>query len=170
MLFSDWGISGLSCNGLDSSTPIRLAKTWLGFLRGMWLERWTAALIEQTDSTLGVAYNVKAYRGARDFELDVVALRGHRVYVLSCSTDRYPGLCKTKAFEAAFRAQQLGGGLARSAFAGFLGAADPRHQALVQQDVAESWGSTTSPHIFGLDDLRAWHQGNLASLKAWLAS
>lgn len=89
--------------------------------------------------------------GDKDFELDVVAMRGYQLYGFSCGIDSDSvsggrSHLKQKLFEAQVRAQQLGGDEARVALVSC--ADDPAGlQAEVRRDLA--------PHIrvFGRQDL-----------------
>ena len=43
------------------------------------------------------------------FDLDVACIKGYQLFAFSCSTDSTDGLLKSKLFEVAHRAEQLGG-------------------------------------------------------------
>jgi len=140
--------------------------------RGDWLDLWAAARVRKAAPDAVVEIGVNATHQGRQFDLDVVVIRGHRLYVISCTTDETRSLCKSKLFEVAVRAQQLGGGLARSAL---VCLADSAVTADVQQDVAASWGAWNTPKVFGRPHLEEWlgvHSGepNLEGVQSWLRS
>jgi hypothetical protein len=98
------------------------------------------------------------------------------LYVLSCTTDSKKARCKSKLFEVAMRARQMGGDLARSALVCFLDGDDASGPYIDQlrSDIASLWEAPNVPAAFGLADLREWAGGgdrpNLATLQKWLES
>ncbi|MBX3156452.1 MAG: DUF1887 family protein [Deltaproteobacteria bacterium] len=145
-------------------------ESWARFLTGDWLERWTAAAIRSC--LVGVAppeVGVKCSRtqSRLEFEIDVALVRGHRLYVVSCTTDTRKDLCKSKLFELAMRARQMGGDLARSALVCLSGAGDA-----LRADMTSVWDAPNVPRVFGIADLREWAGDsgppNTSSLKEWL--
>jgi len=152
---------------------------WVEYLGGRWLDEWVGGLVRGLGVAQDVRVSLKRIKDRREFELDVVALRDNRVYVVSCTTDPTARLCKSKLFEVALRARQLGGDLARSAVACLLpdpGPANPSSvgPAGVEDDGKAAWDAPNPPRVFGLSHLRAWHgQGgppDLSGLKTWLRS
>lgn len=152
---------------------------WCEFLWGKWLEDWTGSrvknIVTESEGQVVIGMNCIRYN-SRQFEIDVAVQKGHRLYVISCTTSTQLGLCKSKLFEAAMRARQLGGDLARSALVCLLHGCDT-NGAFVDQlrkDFDDFWGATNTPQVFGLDDLREWlgngNTPNLSSLKKWLES
>lgn len=146
-------------------------ESWARFLTGEWLERWTAAMIR---SCLGGAISapevgVKCRRAPSrpEFEIDVALVRGHRLYVVSCTTDTRKDLCKSKIFEVAMRARQMGGDLARSALVCLSEAGDA-----LRADMTSVWDAPNVPRVFGIAELREWAGDsgapNTSSLKEWL--
>lgn len=156
-------------------------KVWDDFLTGGWLEAWTARLIRNclSGSPADIAVNVRCKRAGpplAEFEIDVALIRGHRLYVISCTTGRDKALCKSKLFEVAMRASQMGGDLARSALVCLLNGSDLRGPYVEQlrADIASVWDAPNVPKVFGLADLREWAGAtggpNLSSLQEWLES
>jgi hypothetical protein len=98
------------------------------------------------------------------------------LYVLSCTTDSKKARCKSKLFEVAMRARQMGGDLARSALVCFLdgGDASGPYVDQLRSDIASLWEAPNVPAVFGLADLREWAgvggKPNFASLREWLES
>ena len=155
-------------------------KGWQKFLGGEWLDRWVFEKIKETgliNPPGNLHIDVKRTIQGREFQLDVVAIRGHHLYVVSCTTSQSLDTCKSKLFEVATRARQLGGDLARSALV-CLAYEDEEQTDLVDElgkDV-RSWSeSSRVPQVFGLDHVREWagHGSaapNLHSLEEWLNS
>ncbi len=112
-------------------------KEYREFLDGLWFEQWVASVVSGLVGD-DVRCNVKCRRAERLFELDIVVVRGHRAHVLSCTTDTTPERCKSKLFEVALRASQIGGELARSALACLLWDAEKNGPYIeqVRNDVA----------------------------------
>ncbi|RLC17571.1 MAG: hypothetical protein DRI57_09545, partial [Deltaproteobacteria bacterium] len=53
--------------------------------------------------------NVRPSYKQRETELDVIAIRGYKLFLISCTRDSGIKTVKEKAFEAIYRAEQLGG-------------------------------------------------------------
>ena len=150
---------------------------WLRFLCGEWMDVWCGALLRQIvdGSEIIVDLNCTLANG-RKCQIDVALVRSHRLYVVSCTTDTSLGICKSKLFEVAMRARQLGGDLARSALVCLLHGSDS-NGAYVDQlrnDVADVWKAPNTPRVFGHDNLMEWlgvnSPPNLNSLRNWLDS
>lgn len=148
----------------------RTFKKWCDFLGGTWLEMWCYDLIAPLTSEVHQGVNCRRDND-REFEIDLALVRGHRLYVISCTTDTTLGLCKSKLFEVAMRARQLGGDLARFALVSLLHGA---HIDQLKNDVADVWEAPNPPRAFGMDDLKDWAgiqgQANTSSLMEWLDS
>jgi len=150
-------------------------KAWWRFLGGGWLEvavsAWTRQATGLTPSQ-GIYWRLKGRR----FEIDVALVRGHRLYVISCTTDNTLSLCKSKLFEVAMRARQLGGDLARSALVCLIDGQDDKGKYIDQlrDDVKSVWEAPNTPQAFGLADLREWTGAtgspNFDTLTRWLNS
>ena len=148
----------------------KLFDTWRHFLGGGWLEAWVGAVLAEA-GLRDVHTSLHLVRQKRQFELDVVGLRGNRVFAVSCTTSRDLGECKLKLFEVAARARHLGGDLTRSALVCLLG---PEQVQQLAQDAQLAWSAAAVPAVFGLEDLRTWAgSGGVApersSLQRWLA-
>lgn len=90
-------------------------------LSGQWLEEYAFWCVEKVSSCVGLHewhLSVKSQEGEIDknekFELDVVAIRKHQVFVISCTTASDKAMCKSKLFEVHLRARQIGGDEART--------------------------------------------------------
>lgn len=134
--------------------------SWRRFITGVWLEHWCSSLFD-----MPTRVGSKLVFNDREMELDVLAIRHHRLLLLSCTTGAKIGECKLKAFEAYHRARQLGGDHARSALACFLSDAD---RDLLKREMRLPLGGPETLAVFGLNDLRNWYQGHRDSLHAWL--
>lgn len=156
-------------------------KKWDEFLCGGWLECWIAGLIRTCLDGTPNAVDVNVYcKRARplpvEFEIDVAVVRRHRLYVVSCTTDRKKALCKSKLFEVSMRARQMGGDLARSALVCLLDGQDEKGPFVEQlrADIASLWDAPNIPRVFGQADLREWAgvngPPNLKTLREWLDS
>lgn len=156
-------------------------EAWVEFLTGRWLERWTATQIRGlVGDTCAVQVGVHCKRTKpkpAQFEIDVALIRRQRLYVLSCTTDSKKAQCKSKLFEVAMRARQMGGDLARSALVCLLDGGDDANGPYIDQlrgDIGSLWDAPNVPKAFGLADLREWAgiagEPNLASLWEWLES
>jgi hypothetical protein len=101
---------------------------------------------------------------AGEFEIDIVALQGYRLFALSVTTDVKKGMCKLKLFEALARARQMGGDEARVALLCFSD--NPEE---IQKEVGELWQMNDQVKVFGkkhfenlADHLREWFQQGIS--------
>lgn len=88
------------------------------FICGKWLEHYLYATLNKLKtkphfSFSDIRMGVEAEYENRPCEIDVIALRGFQMFLFSCTTSQKIKLVKQKAFEALFRAEQLGGEHAR---------------------------------------------------------
>ena len=143
---------------------------------GFWLEVWAGEKIKEVLGEKPVVGLNCLRENGREFEVDVVLVRGHRLYVISCTKKKQLSECKQKLFEVAIRARHLGGDLARSALVCLLDGGDNKGPYVDQlrNDIADIWGATNTPEAFGLDDLKEWEGVNgkpkLNTLRDWLES
>lgn len=91
-------------------------KEFCKWLDGLWLEYAVAnallPLKEDPDIKLDdIWHSVKTIKP--EFEVDIVASRGHQLFLISCTTDDKKDLNKSKAIEIFYRGRQLGGDEAR---------------------------------------------------------
>ena len=78
----------------------------------------------------------------RHFQLDVVAVLGYQIVVVSCTTDTAPSMAKQKAMEAYHRARQLGGDEARAVV---LCGTHPKQADLIKAELQDETGSSDLP-------------------------
>ena len=146
------------------------------FLHGIWLEYAALAVLKHAleqikceRKRLSSPYirdNYALYRGvhgrkkvdsnehAEPFELDVVAVLGYQVLVISCTTSSDTRTARKKAVEAYLRAKQLGGDEARVIMLCDLG--DDQRQNL-EEVVKDDMGSKDEP-------LQVWGKNTWAGL------
>jgi hypothetical protein len=145
-------------------------KHWMKFLRGCWLEEWTASKLRGVDAALEPMTGLNTKLDGRPLECDVLFLNGSRPFLVSCTTDDQIPQCKSKLFEVALRARQIGGDLARYALVSFMPQA---RVSEVQRDVAAVWDAPVQPAVFGIEHLKEWaglgpSEPSLASLRSWI--
>jgi hypothetical protein len=154
-------------------------KAWARFLRGNWLEDWVAELCRNVlpPSRASVHTDLHATGNGRTFEADVLVIRGHKLYVISCTTATEVGLCKEKLYEVALRARQLGGDLTRFAFVCLLNKDGKNNDwpDILQNQVSSAWDVPNKPRVFGLKHLQSWmsdtrKEPDLSALSDWLTS
>ncbi len=179
---ADLSAAEIPCEGSTSAQ----IEAWLRFLGGDWLEDYVALLLDGSLSNVADADDDQSkwsiHKGVtdnskKDFEVDVVLLRGHRLYAVSCTTEAQNyHLCQSKLFEVALRARQLGGDLARFAFICLLDRDSNGNDwaGVLEDKIGSSWESHCKPRVFGLRHLREWigtsgTDGNLTSLQQWLS-
>lgn len=84
------------------------------FICGKWLEHYLYSSLKKLKPKLKIKFfeimtNVEAIYEKRKCEIDVIAVRGFQMFLFSCTTSQKIKIVKQKAFEALFRAEQLGG-------------------------------------------------------------
>jgi hypothetical protein len=177
----------LGCQSLSDPIPEQSWKKeridgWAKVLSSDWLEEVVAHLVKQpalpgTSVHVGVnAWDEQYEKPPQDgchFEVDVLVLRGHRLYAISCTTESARNdLCKSKLFEVALRARQLGGDLTRFAFVCLLGQTNQGEEksAILERQARSAWDAPNKPRVFGLSHVRNWLAGNSSDLQEWLES
>ncbi|NTW15907.1 MAG: DUF1887 family protein [Syntrophaceae bacterium] len=174
-------VPGLSVDSIPAQDwdTIRY-KAWRKFLQGGWLEHWSADLIRQIKGEGSANIDIQCLReNRRGFQIDVMLVVAHRLYVISCTTESEDlNLCKSKLFEVATRARQLGGDLSRAAFISLLHGTITNRKVeelkmdLLRNDIENIWEASNEVQAYGLDDVRSWYgvhgSPNVHNLKAWL--
>lgn len=84
------------------------------FLNGMWLEDFVLKTLRDLKEKGKIVVDdirkgVYAFYEGRPLEIDVIVMKGYQMYLISCTTSQKIKLVKHKAFEALYRAEQLGG-------------------------------------------------------------
>lgn len=91
-----------------SSLDVKL-KDKLVFLEGVWLEYWVFEFLNQDNNGIKYYFDIKPPEGLPEFQIDICAIYGYQLTVISITTAKNKGMVKLKAFEALYRAKQLGG-------------------------------------------------------------
>jgi hypothetical protein len=133
-----------------------------GWLDGQWLEHYVMQFIEDPKADYGLQDFTRGLepRSPFRFEVDVAAMRGYQLHVISCYSGGRRKDAKLKLFEAAARAQQLGGEAARAALVWFDD--DPT----LEQEVGEYWDLKQRIKVFGRYELQDLGK----HLREWFAS
>lgn len=122
------------------------------WFQGHWLEEYVLWCVRQTANpsihTSEKGLNYKAIAERDDFELDVVALIGYQLFVISCISTSVRREAKEHLLEAFVRARQLGGDEARAALVCCYD--DPPR---LQSEVSRSWDAEGKVQVFGRDQL-----------------
>jgi hypothetical protein len=148
------------------------------FLRGGWLEVFTAGVVKSVRPDYELSVGVRFKRGDPTFELDVVAVGRFHPYVMSCSTSRDGDEAKDKLFEVKERTRRLAGGVGRPALVTLAGPGSRPTPERLRQDLTDLWDSATTPVIFDRPVVAGWlrarrsgdHQSSVDELTAWLVS
>lgn len=121
------------------------------WLYGGWLEVWLADQLSQARTEAGVPLfkeihqNVVVGDKPDDFEMDVVAVQGYRLFLFSCTVDDKKHLVKSKFFEAANRTARIGGEHARAAMVCLY----PHPQEVLMTVQEEHWQGYDTLRLFG---------------------
>ncbi len=160
--------------------PTSLLKARYDFLvRSMWFEHWVK---ERVREVLGERSPIVAHQkftiDAQEFEVDLLVVVRQRVYCVSVTTSAKCSEIKEKMMEAARRSEQIGGGMARACVVSLgdryvIERYDDdgnlvRDDRPTVEDCRASVCVAGRHTIFGLDDVRQWHGGDLRSLRAFL--
>ncbi len=104
----------------EELSPVKRAKKMkplIAFVRGNWLEEYIFNTLQGLEKECGltdIAFNVETEVNRRSFEIDVIAIKGCQAFIFTCTTDYKMKMCKGKAFEGIYRAEQLGGAQAKT--------------------------------------------------------
>ncbi|MBN2009971.1 hypothetical protein JW960_11565 [candidate division KSB1 bacterium] len=84
------------------------------FVTGGWLEELVQNSLFKLQTQVWpeiheIRRSIKAEYEGRTTEIDVIAIQGYQLYLFSCTTANRISIVKQKAFEALYRAEQLGG-------------------------------------------------------------
>lgn len=123
----------------------------LKWLEGGWLELAATRLLERTQLFDEVHQDIKQDGKASgdNFQVDVVAVKGHRAYLFTCTTMDSAAQCKHKLFEGVHRAARLGGEYARVALVSLM----PRPEEVIQNVREDGWEGYDQFRSFGLPHL-----------------
>jgi hypothetical protein len=116
-----------------------------------WLELWLLQYLRDTELFDEVIQGVKFTKQDDDPEIDLLARKDHRLFLISCTTDGAPYLVKHKAFEAFQRSRRLGGDLTRYAVFSFASSKNLTRLITTVED--ERWEGAGLFRAFGYDHL-----------------
>ena len=124
----------------NSQIDLNGIQEFTSYLDGTWVEYLALAAWKNVSGTCNIhSYGMSLDTKVEpyDFELDVAAMQGYRLYAVSCTRSNYRPLIKSKLFEAFVRAAQLGGDEARVG----LVCCD-KSPSNLQKQVTRIWGAT----------------------------
>jgi len=135
-------------------------ETIVKFFKGGWLED----LILEKVKEIGRKYcidearrSVKPQYKGRDCEIDVIVMKGYQMFLFSCTTSQDIKLVKQKAFEAIYRAQQLGGDHAQVIVVNLMNnkaknSKDENNNETLDKDLS-SFGAQKNVSLIGFEDI-----------------
>ena len=99
---------------LSLAEPEKKFTELIKFISGIWLEDFIVDVIRSLKKNNEIAYDkidksVHATYKKRHLEVDIIVMKGYQMFLFSCTADDNTENVKSKAFEAVFRAEQLGG-------------------------------------------------------------
>ena len=99
---------------LEKENPKERFTKLIKFMSGIWLEDFVVDIIKGLNEEKKIAYDeihksVHATYKTRELEVDIIVMKGYQMFLFSCTADDNIENVKSKAFEAVFRAEQLGG-------------------------------------------------------------
>ncbi|HRC72976.1 MAG TPA: hypothetical protein PK880_10645 [Candidatus Competibacter sp.] len=145
--FSRWLDGDSSDRKVKTKTNLDNAK----WLYSLWLEVWLADQLSRMITTDGeklfdeVHHNVVIGDEPDSFEMDVVAVRGYRLFLFSCTVDDNNYLVKSKLFEANNRTTRIGGEHACAAIV----CLHNNPQSVLKTVQAEHWPGYDTLRLFG---------------------
>lgn len=138
-------------------------KSCTKWFNSQWLEEYVLWAISEIAGDVGIhnyALNVKP-KSRRDFEIDVVAVKGYQLFAISCIVSNIKKPCKDHLFEIYVRARQIGGDEARIGLISFY-----RDHIALQQEIDESWFTEGKVKVFDRQVLLSGEDLK-SSLKEW---
>lgn len=99
----------------DENSKLKITPgQFYAYICGKWLEDYLYLCLKNVEKELEITFteirkNVEAIYQDRKCEIDVIVMKGYQMFLFSCTTSQKIKLVKQKAFEALFRAEQLGG-------------------------------------------------------------
>lgn len=116
------------------------------FIDGLWLEQYLRNELNSVEHKgVDIYFDVEKNN---DCQLDLIAIYGYQMTLISVTTDANRPMCKLKAFEAIHRASQLGGDEAKTIMVTFM----PEPQTL-EETIGASFGSLVPGFkAFGIND------------------
>ena len=100
---------------LEKESPKKRFAELIKFMSGIWLEDFIVDIIKGLKEKNKIVYDEirksvhATYNKKRPLEVDIIVMKGYQMFLFSCTADDNTENVKSKAFEAVFRAEQLGG-------------------------------------------------------------
>ena len=83
------------------------------YISGYWFEQYAYMILKEnlsdTGFVSGIDLNLLIQTSRKNFEMDVVLMKGYEFCGISCTTDTTQSLCKSKGFEILHRTKQIAG-------------------------------------------------------------
>lgn len=116
------------------------------FFEGLWLEHYLYDELEKTEHDgVDIYFDVEKNNFC---QVDLIAIYGYQMTLISVTTDAHQGMSKLKAFEAIHRAHQLGGDEAKTIMVTFM-----KEPSSLEKSIESSYGSLVpSFKAFGIND------------------
>lgn len=125
----------LDLEAIDIYSRLKSVKA---FVCGHWLEEYVFSALKAIRNEAGIsdlAWNVEGeQKKGRAFEVDVIAMKGCKPFLFTCTTAFEIQRCKGKAFEGIYRAEQIGGQQAKSIL---ISLAKKDTLNLIEQDMSQ---------------------------------
>lgn len=126
------------------------------WLDGKWLEYHVLQIMQTIKDTIpacklhdcGMGIKPKVEQNHSEFDVDIGAMQGYRLYAISCTTDSEKGMCKLKLFEAYLRARNMGGDEAHVGLVCFN-----ENPQKIQQQLGRSWDAVDKICVIGRGDI-----------------
>lgn len=142
--------------------------TWLEELFLKALQTWNKKHENGFAFKHSIEFRPLADKSRKAFEIDVLAIKGHRLWAVSCTTDTTRSLNKSKAFEIIHRVKQFGGDLSRPAL---LTMFTEDKIAELRNELIGPFSNDAKINIWGCDIVKNLLEGELpTNIQTWLAN
>ncbi|MCS3924846.1 Card1-like endonuclease domain-containing protein [Methanosalsum natronophilum] len=124
------------------------------WLDGLWLEDYVFSVVQDLADKNGIHTCImNLVPNERNFEIDILALKGYQLIILSCTTAMNKSILKEKLFEAFIRGNQLGGDEAKIGLVCCAENGSKQAPDIIKMELEEEWNSKGKFGVFGLDHL-----------------
>ncbi len=138
--------------------------SFIRFLKeGGWLEDFVFNTLIKINENIRIKFheirkNIRASHQNRPTELDIIALRGYKMFLVSCTTSSGIQMVKNKAFEAIYRAEQLGGEHAKAIIVSLMRnrpirGMEDNNLELLKKDLTQ-FDAARNCRLIGIDELK----------------
>jgi len=146
--------------GLDDKDNLNNWQQCARYITGEWLEQYiygSLVRLREKNGGLGITdivwdVNKEKMSGnsrARQFQVDVICMRGAQPFLFTCTTDRSIKTIKGKAFEALYRGEQFGGAHCKVVV---VSMAKQEHNNMLAQDMQE-FNARSKVSLLGIADI-----------------